>query len=115
LGYVYYKLDIYRDEKYLDHVTLPQLLKRFDLVDSIESAEVLAVIAFSESLPYVAHIAIVDEGKTTITHRDGPGGEVKSNVSLNKGLAPFLVSNIDRREIVYLVPKPKRKSFFFGF
>lgn len=104
VGFVYTRLGYIHEERGLQPPTLRQLLKKFDRVDNIASASVLAVIAYSNREPYVAHIALINEDKKTITHR-----KIDSNIvteQIDHALDEFTNSDLDFRRVIYLNPKP---------
>jgi hypothetical protein len=109
VGFVYNKLGMLPEEKYIDPPTLKELLKSFDNVRSVEKANVLAIITFSHLGSYLSHMAIICDDKKTILHRNGDGGEVVCE-EINSCLDRYLVSNLDERHEYYLIPKPNKEK-----
>lgn len=107
VGFVFSRLGIISDERYVEPPTYKELLKSFDRVD-IDKAQLLAVIRHPSGKPYVYHMAILGGDKTTIIHRRGVNSEWFVE-DLKEGLESYLLENdFVATEVVYLAKKVQK-------
>lgn len=71
IGYVYFQQGISDREIPVPTPLYRDLLKHFVRVPEVVFADVVAVVYSSRLGPAVGHLALVDDGKQTITHRRG--------------------------------------------
>jgi hypothetical protein len=106
VGYAYHELGLTSQENILNLLTLQKLLKRFVKVDSIEDADVVAVIAPWSCGPVVSHIAVINSDKRTVRHRKGIDQPV-SQGEIDSEIKSYVAH--DEVEVVFLKLKPRTK------
>jgi len=66
IGFVYSRLGIISEEKYVDPPRLKDFLKTFEEVHNIKQAKVLGVIFLASNGPIMAHVALLSDDKKSL-------------------------------------------------
>ncbi len=107
-SFVYHHFGLIPTELAFDNLTMQKLLVDFVEVSNIFAAQALAAIqptssAKIKSYSLVKHMALVDRGKRTITHRKGHTRPITRNEKIAPGLADYTWHQ--QHKIIYLVPR----------
>jgi hypothetical protein len=96
-SFVYFEFGLISEDVYTKEVanTWGILLEHFQAVESIENASILAILrcaaGMEESNTELAHLARIDPGGLTITHRPSDYDDIEYGVPVEVVLRPYMI------------------------
>lgn len=102
VSFVYFHQGIIEREEHIEGLRYRDLLKHFTRVPEIVFADVVAVIVPTGEGPGVAHLALVNRDRQTITHRMGINKPVTEG-PIEEDLETY--TRRDEAEVVFLARK----------